>query len=95
MPVYARSQIQTRSGTVGAFRTESPQINGFAVALAEDQFGGEVLGRPAKGERAGEGRNPLGKPVVHDPQVPARTDEQVFRLQVPVRIPCAARQPEG
>ena len=60
---------------------EGPPVDGLAVALIEDDFGGDVLGRAADGEGPALGEE-LGKAEVSEFEVAVVGDEEVLGLKV-------------
>jgi hypothetical protein len=62
--------------------SDGPPVNGFPVALALDDLGGEVLGRAAERPRAV--LDTLSKAEVGDFDVADPVDQDVLRLQISV-----------
>ena len=62
---------------------EGPPVNSLAVALVEDDFGGDVLGRSTDGEGPALGEE-LGKAEVSEFEVAVVGDEEVFGFKVAV-----------
>eukprot|EP01137_Pigoraptor_chileana_P022863 Opistho-2@88271 len=61
---------------------QRPPVDGVAVALAQNDLGGEVLGRAA--QRPGAVKHTLGKSKVSNADVSAVVEKQVLGLQIPV-----------